>query len=192
MTLRSGTRKALILETLAAMLAQPHAARITTAALADRLGVSEAALYRHFSGKAAIYMALLDSIEAQLFEDLGHIAATQADGTRRLGRQVHALLLFAERHPGHTRMLTGDALVTEDWQLQVRLGALIAAIQAELAASARLAHPALALAADPQLAGGLLMHWISGRWLRYAQTSWQALPTARHAEELALMGLRML
>ena len=191
MTLRSGTRQALILEALAAMLAQPHAARITTAALADKIGVSEAALYRHFSGKAAIYMALLDSIEAQLFEDLGHIAAAEDQGARRLGRQVHALLLFAERHPGRTRMLTGDALVTEDWQLQVRLGALIDAIQAELAASAQAAHPDLALAADPQLAGGLLMHWVSGRWLRYAQTSWQALPTARHAEELALMGLRL-
>lgn len=188
---RPGTRKARILETLATMLAQPHSARITTAALARELDLSEAALYRHFSGKADIYMALLNSIEAQVFEDLSHIAAAETDGPRRLARQAHALLLFAERHPGHTRVLTGDALVTEDWQLQVRLGKLLDDIQDALRDSARCARPGLPLAQDPELAASLLMHWVAGKWLRYAQTSWQALPTVRHAEELALMGLRM-
>jgi len=184
-------RKTQILDAMADMLRQPYSARITTAALARRLGVSEGALYRHFPGKAAILESLIVLIEAQVLEDLGHIAATEPDARMRLRKQAHALLLFAERHPGLTRVLTGDALAGEAESVQARLDAAIVRIQTVLTqglpdgadANGRDLAPHIALRAD------VLMHWILGRWLRYAQTGWRAAPTRDYARQLDLLGL---
>lgn len=191
-------RKTQILETMADMLGQPHSARITTAALARRLNLSEGALYRHFSSKATLFENLILGIEAQLLEDLSHINLTESDPRKLLQKQVHALLLFAERHPGLTRVLTGDALATEDQGLQANLNKLIARIQAILVQSAlgvcrtwsveRENRPCDYTDQADAMAN-VLMHWVLGRWLRYAQTSWQVLPTQNCTQQMALLGL---
>jgi len=189
MNRQPGARKTQILETLACMLEQPHSARITTAALAKEINLSEAALYRHFSCKAAIFKDLINLIETLIFEDSHHINATEPRGRRQLGKQVHALLLFAERHRGLTRVLTGDALATEDWQLQAQLDNLIADIEAMLRQSAQQAAHELPPGSDAGIMASLLMHWVLGRWLRYVQTSWRVPPAEGYARELALLGL---
>lgn len=184
-------KKAQILLALTQMLAQPYAARISTAALAAHLHQSESSLYRHFSSKAAIFTALIDSIESLLFEDLTHIEATEPDGRKRLRKQLHALLLFTERHPGLTRVLTGDALVNEDPELQTRLNTLIASIEALLCRNAQHAADTHTWPANTDACAyaRLLMDWVLGRWLRYAQTAWQEAPTAGCAGQLDLLGL---
>jgi len=187
------SKKALILATLTRMLEQPHAGRITTAALAQQLGQSEAALYRHFSSKAALFESLIGSARTQLLEDLNHIAATESDGRRGLRKQLHALLLFTERHPGLTRVLTGEALVTEHPRLQTQVNELIDDLEGVLCHAAQAAIDAGSL--QPGETSGAatyantLMLWVQGRWLRYTQTDWQALPTQSHEQQLALFGL---
>jgi TetR/AcrR family transcriptional regulator len=182
-------KKADILLALTQMLAQPHAARISTAALAAYLNQSESSLYRHFPSKAAMFTALIDYIEGLLLEDLTHIDATEPDGRKRLRKQLHALLLFTERHPGLTRVLTGDALVNEDPQLQTRLNTLIADIEVLLRHNAQIAIDTRASPKGADARARLLMDWVLGRWLRYAQTAWQETPTAGSAEQLDLLGL---
>ena len=185
-------KKTEILTALTQMLKQPHAGRITTAALALQLNQSEGALYRHFANKAAMFEALIGLIKTQLFEDLSHINATEPDGRQQLRKQLHALLLFTERHPGLTRVLTGDALVNEGAPLQARLNELISDLETLLAHSAQNAVNARQLAenTDARLYAGLLMDWVLGRWLRYTQTAWLALPTDQHAAQLDLLGLK--
>lgn len=195
---KAASRKTQILEAMADMLGRPHSARITTAALARHLNLSEGALYRHFSGKAALFENLILGIEAQLNEDLSHISLTEPDPRKLLHKQVHALLLFAERHPGLTRVLTGDALATEDQSLQENLNSLIARIQAIVVHSAREVCRTSSVEDENRPYGGtgqadamanVLMHWVMGRWLRYAQTSWRVLPTQDYTQQLALLGL---
>ncbi|HEY9281846.1 MAG TPA: nucleoid occlusion factor SlmA [Eoetvoesiella sp.] len=185
------SKKTDILTALAEMLKQPHAARITTAALAGHLNQSEAALYRHFANKAAMFDALIALTEAQLFEDFADISATEPNGRKQLRKQLHALLLFTERHPGLTRVLTGDALVNESPLLQKRLNELIAGIEATLMRSAQAAidEHELPGRTDSLSFARLLMDWVLGRWLRYTQTAWQELPTAGYAEQMDLLRL---
>ncbi len=190
---QTDNKKALILATLIRMLEQPHAGRITTAALAQQLDQSEAALYRHFSSKAALFESLIDSARAQLLEDLNHIAATESDGCRKLRKQLHALLLFTERHPGLTRVLTGEALVTEHPRLQIQVNTLIDDLEALLRHAAQAAIDVGSLqprdTAGAAVYANTLMLWVQGRWLRYTQTGWRALPTHDHEPQLALLGL---
>jgi len=179
-----GGRKAQILDTLAGMLDQDYAGRVTTAALAARLGISEAALYRHFSGKAAIFDALIDLAQAQIRQDLAHIDATEPDARKRLRKHLSALLLFSQRHPGLAKVLTGHAL--EDAPQQRHANAVIAGIQAHLA---RGAQEALAGRADADTASRALTHWVAGCWQRRAQGGDEARSTAASDDELAFLGL---
>ena len=188
---RPDSKKTVILTALVRMLEQPHANRITTAALAQQLDQSEAALYRHFPSKANIFESLIDLAKAQLLEDLNHICATEPDGCQQLRKQLYALLLFTERHPGLTRVLTGEALVMEHPRLQGLVNALIDDIETILRHAAQTAINANKLRESTEAAtyANMLMLWVQGRWLRYTQTDWQAPPTAGHVQQLALLGL---
>src|SRR5207344_1998216 len=143
-----GERKLEILKALAQMLEAAKWERITTAALAARLGVSEAALYRHFASKAQMFEGLIEFIESTLFGLINKIGAETADGTAQAAQTVAMLLNFAERNPGMTRVLTGDALVNEDERLQVRINQLHDRLEASLRQSARIAVTAGTLPAD--------------------------------------------
>jgi TetR/AcrR family transcriptional regulator len=117
MAARSGERRLQILQTLASMLENPRSEKVTTAALAGKLDVSEAALYRHFASKAQMYEGLIEFIETTLFSFINRITNESTDGVAQAEQTVVMLLSFAEKNPGMTRVLIGEALVNEDERL---------------------------------------------------------------------------
>ncbi|SAI23030.1 nucleoid occlusion protein [Bordetella ansorpii] len=189
MASKPGERKHQILQMLAEMLEQPHASRITTAALAARLQVSEAALYRHFASKAQMFEGLIEFIETSIFTLVNQIGATEPDGLSQARKTIGMLLAFAERNRGMTRVLTGDALVTEDNRLQERINHINDRIEATLKQCLRTAVSESALSADTNVAAhaSLLTHFVMGRWLRYAQSGWRITPTAHLDEQLRIV-----
>ena len=116
-----GERRLEILKALAEMLEQPKWGKITTAALAEKLDVSEAALYRHFASKAQMYEGLIEFIESSVFSVANKIAQDESDGRKQAAKLVEMLLAFAEKNPGMVRVMTGDALVGEHERLQARM-----------------------------------------------------------------------
>src|ERR671925_138384 len=119
-----GERRLEILKALAQMLEAPKWEKITTAALAEKLGVSEAALYRHFASKAQMYEGLIEFIESSVFTLANKIAEDEADGHRQCEKLVEMLLAFAEKNPGMVRVMTGDALGHAGALLRYCLGCL--------------------------------------------------------------------
>ena len=127
---RPGERRVQILQALATMLEHPGAERITTAALAARLDVSEAALYRHFASKAQMFEGLIDFIEQTVFSLINQIVERESasnpvdlapaaqSGARQAAQIIVMLIQFAEKNPGMTRVMVGDALVFENERLQ--------------------------------------------------------------------------
>src|SRR3954465_1649079 len=109
MAARSGERRLQILQTLAAMLENPRSEKVTTAALAKRIDVSEAALYRHFASKAQMFEGLIEFIESSIFGVANKITAEEENGLKQLHALLAMLLGFAEKNPGMTRVLIGDA-----------------------------------------------------------------------------------
>ena len=106
--MKPGQRREQILQTLAGMLEQPGTERITTALLAAKLEVSEAALYRHFASKAQMFEGLIDFIEHSLFSLINQIAEREGDGAQKAARMVTVLLQFGEKNPGMARVMVGD------------------------------------------------------------------------------------
>src|SRR5258706_8932980 len=145
---KTGERKAQILQTLAAMLENPKGERITTALLAARLEVSEAALYRHFSSKAQMFEGLIEFIEQTVFTLVNKIQAEEKDAMKQIESTIATLLGFAQKNPGMTRVLIGDALVNEDERLQSRMNQFVDRLEATLRQSARLAVSSGSLPAD--------------------------------------------
>ncbi len=129
---KPGERRLQILQTLALMLQEKGGERVTTAALAGRLQVSEAALYRHFASKAQMFEGLIEFIEQTIFGLINQITAKDADPVRQLRTIIAMLLSFAERNQGMTRVLIGDALVTEDDRLQERINQLLDRVETSL------------------------------------------------------------
>src|SRR5512144_1350351 len=143
-----GERKLQILQTVAEMLEQPKGEKITTALLAARLDLSEAALYRHFASKAQMFEGLIEFIEQTVFALANKITADEHSGLKQVEAIVAMLLGFAQKNRGMTRVLTGDALVNEDERLQARVNQLLDRLEASLRQSARLAVSAGILPAD--------------------------------------------
>ena len=175
---RSGERKTQILQTLAQMLEGPSAERITTAALAARIEVSEAALYRHFKGKADMFAGLIDFVEQTLFSLINKITSEEQSGLRQTEAIIAMLLGFAQKNRGMTRVLIGDALVTEDEALQARINQIHDRIEAALKQALRFAVTQKELADDVDLAAqaNALMSFVAGRWLQYAKSGFRRDP----------------
>ena len=173
-TRKPGERRLQILQTLAAMLQEPKPEKITTASLAARVGVSEAALYRHFASKAQMYEGLIEFIEQTL---LGLIARITAD-TPSPASQVEAilgmLLNFAEKNPGMTRVLIGDALVNENERLQKRINQLHDRIEAQLRQCLRFCGDRQAELSAPL--ANLLQCVVVGRWHQFAKSGFTRAP----------------
>jgi TetR/AcrR family transcriptional regulator len=129
---KPGERRVQILQTLAAMLEQPGAERITTAALAARLGVSEAALYRHFASKAQMFEGLIDFIESSVFTLINQIVEREPAGAGQAQKIVTVLLQFGEKNPGMTRVMVGDALVFENDRLLTRMNQFFDRVESQL------------------------------------------------------------
>ena len=188
---KPGERRLQILHTLAVMLQEPAGDRVTTAALAGRLQVSEAALYRHFASKAQMFEGLIEFIESTVFGLINQITSNDDEGLRQLRAMVAMLLGFAEKNPGMTRVLIGDALVTEDDRLQERINQLIDRIEASIKQSFRqaIAQGRLPPDTDPVARAGIVLSFILGRWLRYAKSGFRRMPTEHFEHQImALIG----
>ena len=176
MAIKPGERRLQILQTLAAMLETPRGEKITTAALAKRLDVSEAALYRHFASKAQMFEGLIEFIETTLFSLLNRILAETTDGAAQASQMVAVLLGFAEKNPGMTRVLIGDALVNEDDRLQARMNQLYDRIEASLRQSLKIAHAGGTWPGDAGTDANLLLAFVVGRWMLFAKSGFKRFP----------------
>jgi TetR/AcrR family transcriptional regulator len=179
MATRSGERKNQILQVLASMLEAPKGEKITTAALAARLDVSEAALYRHFASKAQMYEGLIGFVEESVFGLINKISTEQESGLKQTHAIAAMLLSFAEKNPGMTRVLIGDALVNEDARLQTRINQLHDRLEATLKQSLRLAatQGEIDKDADVTAQANLMLAYITGRWHQFAKSGFKRLPT---------------
>ena len=189
MSVKTGERKHQILQTLAEMLEQPRAARITTAALAAKMQLSEAALYRHFASKAQMFEGLFEFIETTIFTLVNQIVANEPNGVEQARKIAIMLLTFAERNKGMTRVLSGDALVTEDERLQGRVTQITDRIDAVFKQSLRQAVATGALNPSVEITplAAALTHIVLGSWLRFAQSGWQATPSTHMHAQLKLL-----
>jgi TetR/AcrR family transcriptional regulator len=173
---RSGERRLQILQTLAAMLESPRSEKVTTAALAAKLDVSEAALYRHFASKAQMFEGLIEFIETTLFSFINKITGETTDGVSQAEQTVVMLLSFAEKNPGMTRVLIGEALVNEDERLQARINQLTDKLEAVMRQSLRIAQAANAWHGDAQADAAVLIAYVLGRWQLFAKSGFKRAP----------------
>ncbi len=183
---KPGERRVQILQTLAAMLEQPGADRITTAALAARLQVSEAALYRHFASKAQMFEGLIEFIESSVFTLVNQITEREAGGALQAQRIVVMLLQFGEKNPGMVRVMVGDALVFEHERLTVRMNQFFDRVEGQLRQSLRGAAGDTGShtpTVDAQVLASGLTALVVGRLQRYARSGFRRQPT-EHLEQL--------
>ena len=178
-----GERKLEILKALAQMLEQPKWEKITTAALAEKLDVSEAALYRHFASKAQMYEGLIEFIENSVFTLANKITADESDGNRQADQLVEMLLAFAEKNPGMVRVMTGDALVGEHERLQARMNQFFDRFESTLKQSLRLASGSAsesgAKSGDSDIAAqaGAMLRYVIGSLHQFAKSGFTRKPT---------------
>jgi TetR/AcrR family transcriptional regulator len=188
---RPGARKLQILQTLASMLEDPKGEKVTTAALAARLDVSEAALYRHFASKAQMFEGLIEFIETTVFGLINEISSKETSGTKQARSMVTMLLEFAQTNKGMTRVLIGDALVNEHERLQERMNQLFERIESSLKQSLRVAvtEGELPESFDPGARAALIVAFVLGRWHRFAKSGFRKLPAEGLDAQLpALLG----
>jgi TetR/AcrR family transcriptional regulator len=177
---RPGERRVQILETLAAMLQEPGAERITTAALAAKLDVSEAALYRHFASKAQMFEGLIEFIEQSVFTLVNQIVEREAIAAAQVHKVMQVLLQFGEKNPGMTRVMVGDALVFENERLLARMNQFFERIESQLRQSLR-AHAETrgsnTPTVDANAQASVLTSFAIGRLQRFARSGFRKHPT---------------
>jgi TetR/AcrR family transcriptional regulator len=187
-SIKPGQRKLQILQALAGMLEQPKGEKITTAALASRLDVSEAALYRHFASKAQMFEGLIEFIESSVFGLINQIAEREAGGVDQAHAILQMLLSFAANNPGMTRVLIGDALVNEDDRLQLRMNQFYDKVELACKQSLRLAvTQGHGVEADVGARASLLVIYVVGRWHRFAKSGFRQNPTEGPTLQIALL-----
>ena len=187
---KPGERRVQILQTLAAMLEQPGAERITTAALAARLDVSEAALYRHFASKAQMFEGLIEFIESSVFTLVNQIVERDHDPATQLRGLLTVLLQFGEKNPGMTRVMAGDALVFEHERLTARMNQFFERFESQLRQSLRARAEAAGSATptvDAQAQASVLTSFVLGRLQRYARSGFRRAPTEHLEPALRLL-----
>jgi len=177
---KPGERRVQILQTLARMLEQPGAERITTAALAARLEVSEAALYRHFASKAQMFEGLIEFIENSVFTLVNQLVEREASPAMQARKIVTVLLQFGEKNPGMVRVMVGDALVFEHERLTARMNQFFDRLDSQLRQSLRAAAEANGSSTptvDAQALASALTALAVGRLHRYARSGFKRMPT---------------
>ena len=177
---KPGERRIQILQTLASMLEQPGAERITTAALAARLDVSEAALYRHFASKAQMFEGLIEFIEQSVFTLVNQINEREPDASAQVNKVLTVLLQFGEKNPGMTRVMVGDALVFEHDRLLARMNQFFDRIESQLRLSLRLVAEGRGSATptvEATAQASVLTAFAVGRLQRYTRSGFKRVPT---------------
>jgi TetR/AcrR family transcriptional regulator len=167
-----GERKLEILKALAQMLEAPKWEKITTAALAEKLGVSEAALYRHFASKAQMYEGLIQFIEESVFTLANKITQDEGDGAKQAEKLLEMLLAFAEKNAGMVRVMTGDALVGEHERLQARMNQFYERFESTLKQSLRVGSDP-----DANARAGALIRYAIGCLHQFAKSGFTKKPT---------------
>lgn len=188
------SRKEQILQSLARMLETGPGERITTAALAREVGVSEAALYRHFPSKAKMFEGLIVFIEETLFTRISRILEDEPSAARRCEKILTLLLTFAEKNPGMTRLMTGDALQGETERLRLRISQLFDRLEAQIKQILREAQirENLKTAISPTIMANLLMASAEGRLMQFVRSEFKRLPTAQWDEQWQYLSKEML
>jgi TetR/AcrR family transcriptional regulator len=179
------SRRDEILQSLAHMLEAAPGGRITTAALAANVGVSEAALYRHFPSKAKMFEGLIEFIETTIFSRISRIREEEADAGVQCEQALSLLLGFCERNPGITRLLTGDALTGETERLRARVQQLFDRLETELRQILRDAElrQGVRTVLPIALAANLLLAAAEGRISQFVRSDFKKLPTEYWAEQ---------
>ncbi len=178
-------RRQQILESLAHMLELNPGARITTAALAKEVGVSEAALYRHFPSKFKMFEALIDFVEEAIFSRVTVILKDHPNAHDRINHILTLMLTFTGRNPGITRILTGDALVGENDRLHARVAQLFDRLETQLKQILRDAelNEGLRPATTAGVAVNLLMAVLEGRISQFVRSNFKKLPMDNWQEQ---------
>ncbi len=185
---KPGQRKLQILQALAAMLEHPKGDKITTAALAAKLTVSEAALYRHFASKAQMFEGLIEFIESSVYGVIHQISEREEQGMAQAHAMLQMLLTFAASNPGMTRVLIGDALVGEDERLQLRMNGFYDKVELAFKQALRVAvSQGQGREEDVAARAALLVSYVAGRWHRYAKSGFKQHPTENSALQLSLL-----
>ncbi|MBK6632026.1 MAG: nucleoid occlusion factor SlmA [Betaproteobacteria bacterium] len=186
---KPGERKLQILQTIAELLQDPKGERITTALLAKKLGVSEAALYRHFASKAQMYEGLIEFIETGFFSVINKICAEEQSGVKQAELIVAMLLGFAQKNRGLTRVLVGDALVNEDDRLQVRINQLLDRVEAALKQALRIAatNNELPSGEDAAAAANLCLCYVMGRWQLFVKSGFTREPMMQWPQQWPML-----
>ncbi len=189
MAAKPGERKLQILQTVAEMLEQPKGEKITTAALAARLDISEAALYRHFASKAQMFEGLIEFIEQTVFGLVNKISAEESSGMKQVEAILAMLLGFVKKNRGMTRVLIGDALVNEDARLQLRINQLFDRLEATLKQSLRIAvsQEELNSMVDVGAHANLMLCYVIGRWQQFGKSGFTRDPMAQWPQQWAIL-----
>ena len=184
-----GERKLQILQTIAEMLENPAGEKVTTALLAAKLNVSEAALYRHFASKAQMYEGLIEFIENGVFSVMNQIGVDEESGLRQVELMVATTLRFAQKNRGLTRVMIGDALVYENPRLQVRINQLYDRIEATLKQSLRIAVTQGKLPTEHDVGGhaAILTNYVIGRWHRFVKSGFKNDPLELWSQQWLLL-----
>jgi TetR/AcrR family transcriptional regulator len=189
MAAKPGERKLQILQTIATMLEQPKGEKITTALLASKLDLSEAALYRHFASKAQMFEGLIEFIEQTVFGLANKITAEEASGLKQAEGIVAMLLGFAQKNRGMTRVLIGDALVNEDERLQARINQFLDRVETTLKQALRIAVTQGELDANTDVGAhaNVLLCYVIGRWQMFGKSGYARDPMAQWAQQWAIL-----
>lgn len=189
MSTKPGERKLQIMQTIAELLENPAGEKVTTALLARRLDVSEAALYRHFASKAQMYEGLIEFVENGIFSVINQISGDEEAGIRQAELIMATLLRFAQKNRGLTRVLIGDALVHENPRLQVRINQLVDRVAASLRQSLKVAVIQGALPAEHDVAAhaDILVSYAIGRWHRFVKSGFRDDPLALWPQQWVLL-----
>ena len=189
MAAKPGERKLQILQTVAQMLEQPKGEKITTAALAARLELSEAALYRHFASKAQMFEGLIEFTEQTVFGLINKITQEEKSGVKQIEAMIAMLFNFAQKNRGMTRVLIGDALVNEDERLQQRINQFLDRIESTLKQALRIADTQGRLAADDDIGAhaNLLLCFVVGRWNQFGKSGFTRDPMAQWPQQWGIL-----
>jgi TetR/AcrR family transcriptional regulator len=177
-TTKIPSRKEQILQSLARMLETSPDDRITTAALAREVGVSEAALYRHFPSKARMFEGLIKFIEDTLFTRFNRILNDESSAEKRCEQLLFLILTFADKNPGLTRIMAGDALAGETERLRIRVAQIYDRIESQLKQILREAQirEGLKPGVSAVALANLLLAWCEGRMNEYVRSGFQRSP----------------
>jgi TetR/AcrR family transcriptional regulator len=172
------------------MLEQPDVERVTTASLASKLGVSEAALYRHFASKAQMFEGLMTFIEDSVYHLLAQILQREGDGLQKAQRMVAMLLQFAEKNPGMTRVMVGDALLLENDRLHQRMNHFFDRIESSLRQAIKesaWAQNSSTPTVVTQQRASVLLGFLIGRMHRFVRSGFKRMPTEHLESSLMLL-----